>query len=630
MRKLLTIFIFLTAISYSFCQKKEVNNEVKELQVKIQRMEFENQNLTNNYNNLTTQYQHTNDRLNNYLTYTAIVASIFGVLIALAGIYIGFESLRSQNRRKDAIKTLEEAKSYVDEKKMEFDRIIESKKQLLQDEYENIIKVLKAKLLSDIELETSKVREIAEIKSEEIQKLSVEQQNNRTIELLEKRLEFFENVGIPDDPEILFSKAKILREKKMNKDAIMLFEKLVEKAPEHKEAFWYLGYEYAEMGDNDNSIKNYKRQLELNPKDSSAMNNIALRYKAKGNLLEALENLNKAIELSSKRELYYTNRISVLKKLNSIDKVIADYSQLITINPEKEDYYNELTAVLENEKRDVEAINFYDKAINHFKDKNVEISNNFNFSKASFLGNIGKEQVAIEILQNLIDDNYKIESCYIKIAELKSKLGQTGDAIIILNNGITKNPLSSILYIYKAFVESNVSEKQAKQTIDNGGAAINNESYYFIGGRFFNKNNKFLLSEYCYHGALKIIETKLLNEKIEEVDIMNYYETSIILQKKLNDFESKFRSLIVSEKYRIILTALDILNRLYKNFDREEEVKAILELKSLNIEAKDKDLINWNFDDIYYFIGREKRGDFFKFAEKLIKYLQREISYEEI
>ena len=212
MKKVFIFLVLLTATTLTFAQPKDDKAEYKKLQEKIEKMEYENQNLQNNYSNLTLQYQQTNDRLNNYLTFTAIVASIFGVLIALAGIYIGFESLRSQNRRKDAIKTLEDAKKYVNDKKTEFDTLIDDKKKLLQSEYDKLTQLIKDKLLSDIEIETSKVRVLAEKKTEEIQNFSVEQQTNKTIELLEKRLEFFENVGIPDDPEILFSKSKILRE----------------------------------------------------------------------------------------------------------------------------------------------------------------------------------------------------------------------------------------------------------------------------------------------------------------------------------------------------------------------------------------------------------------------------------
>lgn len=630
MKKALIVSLFLTLMTLAFGQNKDNNAELKTLKEKIEQIKYENQNLQNNYNNLTLQYQQTNDRLNNYLTFTAIVASIFGVLIALAGIYIGFESLRSQNRRKDAIKTLEDAKNYVNDKKTEFDTLIVDKKELLQSEYDKITQIIKDKLLSDIEIETSKVRLIAEKKTEEIQNLSVEEQTNKTIELLEKRLEFFENIGIPDDPEILFSKSKILREKKMHKEAILLLEKLVEKVPLHKEAYWYLGYEYAELVDNDNSIKNYKKQLELNPTDSSAFNNIALRYKAKGNLLASLENLTKAIENSSKKELYYTNRIDVLKKLNSNERAIDDYVQLILINPDKAEYYNEIITLLRKENRNNDVIDFFDKAINHFKEKEPDASNSFSFSKATYLGENGKEQEAIEILQKLIDANYKIESCYINIADLKNKIGETDEAINILTNGISNNPLSSVLYIYKAFIEASISESNSKATIDNGGKSINTENYYYIAGRFFYQKEKFELAKHSYEGALKIIEPKLLKEKIKEGDLMNYYETMIILQKPLQKFNDEYRSLIVSEKYLIVLTVLDNINRLYFDFNITDKEKALVEIKNLNIEAKDKDLINWNFSDIYRFVEKTKGGDLATFANNLIKYIQREIKFDEL
>ncbi|MCW2119645.1 tetratricopeptide repeat protein [Flavobacterium sp. 7A] len=630
MKKTLIILYLLTSLTLTFGQTKENNADYKKLEEKIEKIEYENQNINNQYNNLTVQYQHTNDRLNNYLTFTAIVASIFGILIALAGIYIGFESLKSQNRSKEAIKTLEDAKGYVNGKKTEFDELIDDKKKLLQSEYDKLIQLIKDKLLSDIAIETSKIKEVAEKKTEEIQSLSVEQQTNKTIELLEKRLEFFENVGIPDDPEILFSKAKILREKNMHKEAIVLLEKLVEKTPLHKEAYWYLGYEYSELKDNDNSIKNYKKQIEINPTDSSAFNNIALKYKAKGNLLEALDCLNKAIELSNKKELYYTNRIDILKKLNSFERAIEDYISLLEINPDKVDYYKELIKLLRHEKRINDTTNFFDKAITHFKDNETELSNDFNFSKAMYLGEIGKEQSAIEILQTLIDSNYKIETCYIKIADLKNKIGKTEEAISILSNGITNNPLSSALYIYKAFIESGASENNSKSTIDIGGKSINTETYYFIVGRFFYQRDKFTLAKHSYEKALTLIEPKLLIEKIEEGDIMNYYETLIILQKPLTKFNEEYRKLIISEKYLIVLTVLDIINRLNTNFNDAKKEKAILEIKNLNIEAKDKDLINWNFSDIGGFIEKTKGGDFASFTDKLIKYIERKIKLDEL
>lgn len=630
MKKVFFFLLFLTIINLTFSRNNSEDIEFKTFQAKIEKLESENHTIQNNYNSLTIQYQQTNDRLNNYLTFTGIVSSIFGVLIALAGIYIGFESLKSQSRKEEAIKTLEEAKTYVNKKKSVFDNLIKAKKKLLQEEYDKISQLLKEKLLNDIEIETSKIREISEKKTEEIQSFSVEQENNKTIELLEKRLDFFENIGIPDDPEILFSKAKILREKKMHNEAILLLEKLIEKLPQHKNAYWHLGFEYASIKNNDKSIENYNKHLGIIPEDHSALNNIALRYKDKNNLLKALECLNKAIEHSNKTELYYTNRIDILKKLNSNDKVIENYIVLLSINPNKIEYYNQLIASLKKEDRNEDILTYYNIAINHFKENNFEISNSLNFSKALYLGENNKEQEAIEILQNLIDNNYKVENCYINIAELKHKIGKTTEAIKILDNAISNNPLSSALYIYKAFIESSIDEQNSKLTIDIGGKSINTENFYFLAGQFFNQKLKLTLANYCYEGVLKIIKPKLKKEEIKESDLMNYYESSIILQKSLEEFNGKYRRLIITEKYLIIMSVLDILNKLYKNYNDREKIKALEQIKNLNIEAKDKDLIIWDFEDISKFIETKKEDEFTTFTQNLIKYIQQKIKFEEL
>lgn len=644
-KQILTIMILLIgSISIKAQSKENIKNDLLKIQeiqsieqLKLSALEEELKNSESDYiklkgefDNLETVYQQTNDRLNNYLTYTAIVASIFGVLIALAGIYIGFESLRSQNRRRDAIKTLEDAKSYVNSKKTDFDELVESKKSLLQDEYDSIIQLLKEKLLNDIEFETSKVKSIVEQKSDEIKKFSIEEQSSKTIELLEKRLEFFENIGIPDDPKILFSKGKLLYEKEMYAEAISLFEKLIEKEKSHKQAYWYLGYAYAEIGKNEKSIENYKKQLELNPEDSSAMNNIALRYKAKGEFLDALEYLNQSIKLSSKKELYYTNRISLLKRLKSNERAIADYIQLISINPNKDNYYDSLIELLAKENKKTEILSYYDKAINHFKDSNLELSHKFSFNKAKYLGDNQDELDAIENFQGLIDEGYKVESCYINIADLKNNLGKTEESISILDNGIKTNPLSSALYLYKAFIESNNNIDNAKGTIKSGGELINNENFFFMGGRFFNQKGITELSALCYEGARTLISEKLKKEEIEEGDVMNYYETCIILQKPLDDFESDYRKYIVSEKYLIPLSVIDSLTALVGNFTEDEKNKALESIKSLNIEAKDKDLVNWNFEDIYWFIKTKNEDGLAEFCRSIIKYVNKQIDFEEI
>ena len=123
---------------------------------------------------------------------------------------------------------------------------------------------------------------------------------------------------------------------------------------------------------------------------------------------------------------------------------------------------------------------------------------------------------------------------------------------------------------------------------------------------------------------------ELKKEKIEEGDVMNYYETSIILQKPLVEFEKDYRKLIVSEKYLIPLNVIETLTTLIKNFNEEGKKKALKTIKNLNIEAKDKDLINWNFDDLYWFIKSKANEGLTEFSENIINYINRQIDFEDI
>ena len=48
------------------------------------------------------------------ITFVGIIATIFGVTIALAGGFIGYEGIRARRKSKEAIDTLDKAKSFVE------------------------------------------------------------------------------------------------------------------------------------------------------------------------------------------------------------------------------------------------------------------------------------------------------------------------------------------------------------------------------------------------------------------------------------------------------------------------------------------------------------------------------------
>lgn len=621
------IFLALNFILVSTCSGNEKADNTKVFEEKVRELEKELAIQKNQNNNITQLYQTTNDRLNNYLSYTANVAAIFGILIALAGIYIGFESLKSQNRNNQAVRTLEEAKTYVEGKKNDFDDLILSKKAVLEEDYKKITDLIRERLLTDIEVETSKVKRIAELKTEEISSLSMPESHEKTLNMLEKRLEFFENIGIPDDPEILFSKAKLLVEKKMIAGAIELFEKVVEKVPEHPMAYFHLGYNYSILKDSTNSIKNYQKHLIIAPDSPGAHNNLALQYKDKDKLLDALEHFDRALAINPDVELYNNNKIDVLLKLKSFTKVIEIYRKLISLKPIPK-YYHLLLKYLKQENRFEETVICFDEAIEVFKE-DTDLSNSYKLLKAQFIGEKGKKEDAINIYQSLISEGYSLDSCYMNIADLRYELGDRKLAIEILDNGIASNPLSSYLYIKKAFIELDKGQKKAEAILVDGGNKINNENYFLVAGRFFQDKSKPSLANFCYGAALKIVESKLTEPgERAESDMMNFFETSIIIGKDTAYFDENFRSEIQNEKYKIILVTLDTIVLVAKGLNDKVKNEAIRKLKDLNLEAREEKETGWDFNDILIYIEKNYDSAIYGFVQKITKYIKREISLD--
>jgi tetratricopeptide (TPR) repeat protein len=629
-KHLIIIMLLLTILSLSSQNSKQKTISSKVVISEKAYITAKPINEIENYSSKETErlYQLTNDRLNNYLTFTGIISAIFGLIIALAGIYIGFASLKAQKRNDAAIKTLEEAKNYVSGKKTEFDGLMNQKISELEGEYQRIIKIFKDKLLADIDFETSKVKAVVEKKSKEIENFSVQENTSKTIEVLEKRLEFFENIGIPDDPQILLSKAKILREKEMHEEAITLLDKILTSEPNNINAHWNLGYEYSLLNNSEKTIFHYKKVIELNPKHSSALNNLGVELTKIEKNLDALENYEKAIEIEPNSILYYGNKISVLKKLNSSEKVINAYDKLISLDSKNSKNYEEVIKYLNSIDRKTDTIKYFDQALEETVDaKKIET---FKFGKAVQFKTIKRFDDAIESFQKLIDENVNVEKCYLNIADIKNELGKTTEAIEILDNAILSSPLNASLYIHKAYFESKHSEEFALETIKRGSEQIQGEDYFFTCGRFFNEKRNYEFGIKCYQNALEIIKLKLV--KKEEGNILNYYESLIITNDNKNDietFKAENEEFITSEYYQIIFHFLNSCFDLKINPKKTSRETILESFKNLNIESKDYKS-SWNFSDILIAIEPKMNSESYNFITEVSKYISKEITFQEL
>jgi len=271
------------------------------------------------------------DTANSLISYIGFIATTFGIIIALAGIFLGIEGIRSRQRREEAVRSLEQAKNYVGEKLTEFDAVMKTKFGEIDKLCKESIYVGVDQLNRDIEQASKEIQESREhalqdiqgtlfqYKEEAVKNIKEIGEKGLTTEAqqrvmqLEKRIKFFEEIGIPDDPKLLYSKAKILIEKKMYDESLELLKKVVDK---ENNAYFQIGWAEAELGHFDKAIEAYKKYIEIYPEESAAYNNIGVAFAKQGKLEEALSMYQTAYEMKPDKELYKANIETMKKKLS--------------------------------------------------------------------------------------------------------------------------------------------------------------------------------------------------------------------------------------------------------------------------------------------------------------------------
>ena len=100
----------------------------------------------------------------------------------------------------------------------------------------------------------------------------------------------------PDRDDLMFSLAVVYEKMGKRDEMIVTLKKTIELKPDNADALNYLGYTYAEKGENlDESIRLIKRALISKPGNGYILDSLAWAYYQKGMLKEALEKMAEAI-----------------------------------------------------------------------------------------------------------------------------------------------------------------------------------------------------------------------------------------------------------------------------------------------------------------------------------------------
>ena len=595
-----------------------LNGESREFQEKFSSISKKENEVTR----LIQNYQLTNDRINNQLTYISVISTIFGVILALGSIFIGFESIKSTRERKDALATLEEAKAYVNKRKDEFDKLIANKIENIDKEYKKVLNLAKDQLIENIDNETIRVKEIAQAKSKEIEEIKVENTSEELKLEFDKKIEFLESIGIPDDPDVLASKIDLLRNRKMYEEAIKLASKLVEIKPKDYKGYWELAYCHSSLGNSNLAIENYKRVLKVSPKNSAAFNNLGIQFEKTGKLYDALQKIDKAIQINDKESLYHRNRGRILFKLNSPEDAIASYKKAIELNPEHYFIYIHLIEHLKGLERYKEAIDIYDSAINNIEDQNLEI----NFDKAEFLREIKRFEDSKKIFKILIQSNYKTEVSYIRISQINFEENNLKEALSSIEDAISLNPKAKYLHEYKITLLFHLKKEEAWQYVSKIGAEFNSEYFYQSLGRILFEEGMPDDSKKMYVEANKVIYAKL--DQNIDADIVTYFEGLIIVSsfEEANKFYMESFPKVKEMNYRLIMQFLQNINLLISQKIKFSEIK-LVDIKEYFENSKS----NWEFIDILNFLSSTSLAENDIHQIKLtIKYIKGEIGLSDL
>ena len=141
----------------------------------------------------------------------------------------------------------------------------------------------------------------------------------------------------PDNIEILFRSGVLLDKTGQKKACIQTMRKIIAQDPTHASALNYLGYTYAEMGENlDEAEEMVLKALEKKPDDGFITDSLGWVYYKKGMLEKAVEVLKKAEKLSSGDPLIIEHLGDVYVALNDFVKAKKAYENALAKSSDEE------------------------------------------------------------------------------------------------------------------------------------------------------------------------------------------------------------------------------------------------------------------------------------------------------
>lgn len=241
-------------------------------------------------------------------------------------------------------------------------------------------------------------------------------------------------------------------DKKKYLKAIELLDKAISLNPQNSDSYYWRGVSYTELKQYQKAITDYSKSISLNPKDAPVYTGRGYAYDALGEYQKAKLDLIKASELYKE-----AGDIAVYDDIQESLKIVENN---ITISQQRnqensEAYYLNIASNLLNEKKNKEAIEFLDKAIN------LNLRNPDSYYWRGYAYNELKQyQKAIEDLTQSINLNPRNPDSYYSRGYAYNGLKQDQKAIEDLTKSINLNPQNGLYYAVRGNSYNNLYQPQ--------------------------------------------------------------------------------------------------------------------------------------------------------------------------
>jgi tetratricopeptide (TPR) repeat protein len=138
-----------------------------------------------------------------------------------------------------------------------------------------------------------------------------------------------------EDPDLLFRLAASLEREKKMAESVAAFEQLLSVRADHAAGLNYLGYMWAERGENlPRALELIQKAVDLDPGNGAYLDSLGWAYYQLGKLDLARKNLQAAFELSPDDPTIEEHLGDLCEKLGEVEKARAHWKRALTLKPE--------------------------------------------------------------------------------------------------------------------------------------------------------------------------------------------------------------------------------------------------------------------------------------------------------